>query len=100
MSEIDLLRRIEALEKKVEELETTINTIGMIEKSERISEYLRNRQRNQSLISLVNSMSDEEIVISGAESENTKRLAEERKYLEKRIKESITRENTKTTSKK
>lgn len=98
MSEIDLLRRIEALEKKVEELETTINTIGMIEKSERISEYLRNRQRNQSLISLVNSMSDEEIVISGAESENTKRLAEERKYLEKRIKESITRENTKTTS--
>ena len=39
MSEMDLLRRIEALEKKVEELETTINTIGMIEKSERISEY-------------------------------------------------------------
>ena len=63
MSEMDLLKRIEALENKVAELENTLNTIGMMEKSERITEYLQNRRRNQSLVSLVNSMSDEEVVI-------------------------------------
>ena len=96
MSEMDLLRRIEALEKKVEELETTINTIGMIEKSERISEYLRKRKRNQSLVSLVNSMSDEEIVISSTESEHTQKLEKEREHLESHIKEALVRENTVT----
>lgn len=96
MSEIDLLRRIEALEKKVEELETTINTIGMIEKSERISEFLRQRKRNQSLVSLVNSMSDEEIVISSTESEHTQKLEKEREHLESHIKEALVRENTVT----
>ena len=47
MSEMDLLKRIEALESKVSELENTLNTIGMMEKSERITEYLQNRRRNQ-----------------------------------------------------
>lgn len=89
MSEIDILKRIEALENKVAELENTLNTIGMMEKSERITEYLQNRRRNQSLVSLVNSMSDEEIVISHQEAENEKRMAEEQKRLEQKIKEAI-----------
>ena len=89
MSEIDILKRIETLENKVAELENTLNTIGMMEKSERITEYLQNRRRNQSLVSLVNSMSDEEIVISHQEAENEKRMAEEQKRLEQKIKEAI-----------
>ena len=96
MSEMELLKRIEALESKVADLETALNTISMIDKSERISDYLKNRQRSQSLVSLVNSMTDEEIVISSAESEKTKRLEEERNRLERQIKEAIARENTVT----
>ena len=94
MSEMELLKRIEALESKVADLETALNTISMMDKSERISEFLRKRQRSQSLVSLVNSMSDEELVISSAESEKTKRLEEERNRLEKQIKEAVARENT------
>ena len=96
MSEMDLLKRIEALENKVAELENTLNTIGMMEKSERITEYLQNRRRNQSLVSLVNSMSDEEIVISHQEAENEKRMAAEQKQLELQIKNAIQAEKNST----
>ena len=41
MSEMDLLKRIEALENKVAVLENTLNTIGMMEKSERIIVYCK-----------------------------------------------------------
>ena len=96
MSEMDLLKRIEALENKVAELENTLNTIGMMEKSERITEYLQNRRRNQSLVSLVNSMSDEEVVISHQEAENEKRMAKEQKQLELQIKNAIQAEKNST----
>ena len=92
MSEIDILKRIETLENKVAELENTLNTIGMMEKSERITEYLQNRRRNQSLVSLVNSMSDEEIVFGSQEIENTKRLVDEQKKIELQIRASIENE--------
>lgn len=92
MSAMDLLKRIEVLENKVAELENTLNTIGLMEKSERISEYLQNRRRNQSLVSLVNSMSDEEIVFGSQEIENTKRLVDEQKRIELQIRASIENE--------
>lgn len=92
MSEMDLLKRIEALENKVAELENILNTISLMEKSERITEFLQNRRRNQSLVSLFNSMSDEEIVFGSQEIENTKRMAEEQKKLEIQIRTSIENE--------
>ena len=89
MSEMDLLKRIEGLEKRVADLENTLNTISMIDKSDRIAEYLKKRQRSQRFISLISAMTDEELGIRDSEGENEKRLADERERLEKHIQAAI-----------
>ena len=89
MSEMDLLKRIEELEKRVADLENALNTISMIDKSDRIADYLKKRQRSQRFISLVSAMTDEELGIRDSEGENEKRLADERKRLEKQIQAAI-----------
>ena len=47
MSEMELLKRIEELEKKNLALEETISTIELMEKSERISDFLNDRKLEQ-----------------------------------------------------
>ena len=61
MSEMDLQKRINELEKQIEEYKRVIETISMMEKSERISKYLNNWKTNSKLLSLINSVNDEPI---------------------------------------
>ena len=50
MSEMDLQKRINELEKQIEEYKRVIETISMMEKSERISKYLNNWKTNSKLL--------------------------------------------------
>ena len=61
MSEMDLLKRIEALESKVAELESTIETLKNIGKSERMAEYIDKKKRANSMIELIQHISGESI---------------------------------------
>lgn len=95
MNEVELLRlKVEELEKKIETLEETIATIERMEKSERITDYLNARKRIQNLISLINSLSDEQFYTIGEIKENDFTIIEkEQNNLEERIQESIYRTN-------
>lgn len=95
MSEVELLRlKIEELEKKIATLEETIATIERMEKSERITDYLTSRKRIHNLISLINSLSDEQFSTVGEINKNDFLIIEkEQNDLEERIQESIYKTN-------
>lgn len=100
MSEMDLQKRINELEKQIEEYKRVIETISMMEKSERISKYLNNWKTNSKLLSLINSVNDEPIDFLSVQEENAIRFEQERIKLEEQIswalKQTLHTDNTET----
>lgn len=94
MSETELLKKIDELEKKNAALEETISTIELMEKSESISDFLNIRRSIHHLLSLINSISDETISVEGKIQEKDVRKVEEEKLdLERRIQDVVNKTN-------
>ena len=101
MSELDLLRRIEELEKQNEEYKRVIETISMLEKSDRITKYLNDWKINSKVLSLINTVNDEKLDFFGVQEENIIRYKQEKRILEEqisqRIRETLPTHNSVTT---
>ena len=87
MSEMELMKRIEALEKRVAELESTIDTIKDIGKSERMAEFIDKKKRANSMINLIQQISGESIADTAESEQSVSQMEDERKRLEQSISE-------------
>lgn len=89
MSELDLLKRIEALEKKVEELEGMLNLITDIQKSETMQTAIEKKKKAVAFSTLINSLTNESSIDVKLQQQAIDEIEEEKKQTDERISESL-----------
>ncbi len=89
MSETDLLRRIEALEEKVQELEEMLNLIVDIQKSERMQTAIEKKKKAVAFSTLINTLTNESSIDVNLQKQAIDEIEEEKKQTDERISESL-----------